>query len=338
MSLTDDEVLARLRASFQETAARTPVGDGRLDELTIARLGKDRRTLVATFSAAAAVAIIAGTGVVLANVGTDGSVSPASGGLPAPAAACTPHNYYVIASKQQLAGMTYVLPAPPPGYTLYGAWGTIDRSLCPDTVNWYVEYDKVVDGLVDGRDTTWRDSTSPIQLQVAVATAPSGNGDALRGELGDLAPQPAPSVSSAMAAAASSAAAQASSAEAAASRAVSAARASGAVSSPSALPSAAASQASPGPGMESAAAAAWQTVTVDGHPGKFIGAKSGTGTLVWSDGNLLFQLNAPVVGGDSGSIVKLAEQLVAVAPSDPRIQPPANCDVPAGAVCPDARG
>jgi hypothetical protein len=69
-----------------------------------------------------------------------------------------------------------------------------------------------------------------------------------------------------------------------------------------------------------------------------LGAKSGTGTLVWTDGNLLFQLNAPVAGGDPASIVKLAELLVQVPPTDPRIQPPANCKVPAGAVCPDARG
>jgi hypothetical protein len=346
MNLTNDEVLARLQAAFEAAAERTPIGDGRLDELTVARLGKDRRTLVAAFSAAAAVAVIAGTGVVLAGVGTDGSgsVGTASGGLPVPTVACTPQNYYVIASKQQLAGMTYLLSAPPPGYQMYGAWGTIDRSLCPDTTNWYVEYDKVVHN---------NDSSSTqlaIQLQVAGAKAPTGNGEALRGELGDLTPQPAPSVSAAMAAAASSAAAQLRSAEAAASQAASAAQAaasraattataSGPVSSPSALPSAVASLASPGPVEQGVGPyATWQTVTVDGHSGRFLGAKSGTGTLVWTDGSLLFQLNAPVVGGDSASIIKLAEQLVAVPPTDPRIKPPANCDVPAGAVCPDARG
>jgi hypothetical protein len=328
MNLTDDEVLARLRASFQATAARTPIGGGRLDELTITRLGKDRRTLVAVFSAAAAVAVIAGTGVVLAGVGTDGgrSVSPASGGLPVPGVACATQNYYVTASAQELSGMTYLLSSVPPGYQLYGAWGTIDRSRCAATTNWYVEYDK----MVDAHDTT------AIQLEVTPATAPTGTGQALRGELGDLAPTLAPQLSStawSAAAAASSAAAQLSSAEAAASRAASAA---GRGSSPSALlPSASASMAQPSAGAQLPSGPNWPVVKVDGHPGRFIVGKVGSGTLVWLDSGLIFSLNAPVTGGDPQSVVELAEQLIQVAPTDPRIVAPANCRVPAGSVCPD---
>ena len=325
MKLTDDEVLARLRASFQETAARTPIGDGRLGELTTTPLAKDRRTLVAAFSAAAAVAVIAGTGVVMANVGTGGSVSPVSGGFPAPTAACTPQNSYVTASVQELAGMTYLLSSPPPGYQLYGAWGTIDRSGCAGTTNWYVEYNKVV----DGHDTT------SIQLQVTTATARTPTGEALRSELGDLAPQRVPSLGPATAAAASSAAAQLGSAEAAASAAASAAGASAETSSVS--PSAGASQAPAQPG-EPAATPGWETATVAGHPARFIAAKTGgTGTLIWTDNALLFQLNAPVVGNNPGEIVKLAELLILVSPTDPGIQPPASCRVPAGWVCTDGR-
>jgi hypothetical protein len=52
-----------------------------------------------------------------------------------------PENYYVTASPSELAGLTYLLPATPVGYVLYGAWGTISRNQCADSVTWYVEYD-----------------------------------------------------------------------------------------------------------------------------------------------------------------------------------------------------
>ena len=52
-----------------------------------------------------------------------------------------PENYYVTASPSEVAGLTYMLPATPAGYVLYGAWGTISRNQCADSVTWYVEYD-----------------------------------------------------------------------------------------------------------------------------------------------------------------------------------------------------
>jgi hypothetical protein len=54
---------------------------------------------------------------------------------------CVPENYYVTASPSEVAGLTYMLPATPAGYVLYGAWGTISRNQCADSVTWYVEYD-----------------------------------------------------------------------------------------------------------------------------------------------------------------------------------------------------
>jgi len=68
----------------------------------------------------------------------------ASASAPAVAAAattCVPVNYYVIASPSEVAGLTYMLPATPAGYVLYGAWGTISRNHCADSVTWYVEYE-----------------------------------------------------------------------------------------------------------------------------------------------------------------------------------------------------
>jgi hypothetical protein len=34
-----------------------------------------------------------------------------------------------------------MLPATPAGYVLYGAWGTISRNQCANSVTWYIEYD-----------------------------------------------------------------------------------------------------------------------------------------------------------------------------------------------------
>ena len=47
----------------------------------------------------------------------------------------------MTASPAEVAGLTYMLPATPAGYVLYGAWGTISRNHCADSVTWYVEYD-----------------------------------------------------------------------------------------------------------------------------------------------------------------------------------------------------
>lgn len=306
--MTDDEIRARLRASFQATAARTTIGGSRLEELTVAS-GRRRVTpLVATMSAAAAVAAVVAVATVVAGVGTSGrgSVTAASGETSELAAAdCVPENYYVIASADQLQGLTYLLPEVPPGYHLYGAWGTISRNGCLDSATWYVEYDRS-----EYDRSGANNDGQAIQLSVTRVDARSPESAAIRGELGEPAMSGASTPSPA-------------------------ATASGASAS-GGPPSAPASQAPPIPGQQDVrAAVTWQPVTVAGHAGRFLGTKAGSGTLVWRDRGLVFQLNAPVVDNDSQSLVKVAESLVTVSPSDPRIVAPANCKVPAGSVCGD---
>jgi hypothetical protein len=79
---------------------------------------------------------------------------------------CVPENDYVTASPSEVAGLTYMLPATPAGYRLYGAWGTISRNQCADSVTWYVEYDS----------TTAAVGTDEIQLTVTKV-----GGDSLAG-------------------------------------------------------------------------------------------------------------------------------------------------------------
>lgn len=178
--MTDDDVVARLRASLQATAARTPIGPGRLDELTFAGAGRRSRSLVAAFSAAAAVAGVAGVAVVVANAPSSGHRQVGTAGQPgagtSPVSDCAYENYYVTASDQQLAGLTYLLPSPPTGYHLYGAWGTIDRGLCADTVTWYVEYDKGQGdkGRLGDQDSIQLDVT-PVNGRAPGAVASGGN-------------------------------------------------------------------------------------------------------------------------------------------------------------------
>jgi hypothetical protein len=71
---------------------------------------------------------------------------------------CVPENYYVTASPSEVAGLTYLLPATPAGYVLYGAWGTISRNQCANSVTWYVEYDPASGAPGDG--------TNAIQVTV----------------------------------------------------------------------------------------------------------------------------------------------------------------------------
>ena len=184
MTPSDDDVVARLRASFEATATRTPISAGRFQAIAAAPAEKRSHTLVISMSAAAAVAAIATVATVAANGQQGGSGGASTAGAPGPssssasgpaasepaasgpawsgsaaagpiasepaATGCVPQNYFVIASKAQLTGLTYMLPATPAGYHLYGAWGTIDRSMCADTATWYVEYDDVAgDGNAD---------------------------------------------------------------------------------------------------------------------------------------------------------------------------------------------
>jgi hypothetical protein len=82
---------------------------------------------------------------------------------------CVPENYYVIASPSQVAGLTYMLPATPAGYVLYGAWGTISRNQCAESATWYVEYDPASGAPGDG--------TNSIQLRVTKVDGDSTQGD-----------------------------------------------------------------------------------------------------------------------------------------------------------------
>lgn len=274
MKPTDDEVVARLRASFQATAARTPMSPGRLAELTVVTDQRRSRPLVATMSAAAAVAALAAVAAVATNVGSSGdrTVLPASSGQSsasgsgAPSgepsattkpAECVPDNYAVIASQSQLDGLTYLLPSVPTGYHLYGAWGTISRNGCLGSATFYVEYDADVPG--DGRQN--------IQVRV------------LRVGTGGNPNYPAP------------------------------------------LPSDA------------------QAVKVNGHPGHMIDLNGkGVRLVEWTANNVDLQLVAPMTNGSAASVLALADSLVAVAPADPRIKAPANCQVPPGSTCSSPSG
>ena len=170
MTPTDDEVVARLRASLKATADRTPISAAR--SIAVAALAEPSpsRSLVTAFSAAAAVAAMVAVAAVVANEQSGGhrSVQPGAGGpgsglspiaassgsavatppsKPTPVASavagsavpkqspggCVPENFYVTASPAEVAGLTYMLPATPAGYELYGAWGTISRNHCADS-------------------------------------------------------------------------------------------------------------------------------------------------------------------------------------------------------------
>ena len=185
MTPDDDEALARLRAALHTIANRTPISGGRLDEISVAASEKRSRPVVTIVSAAAAVAAIAAVSAVVVGAHSDASraILPSSGGsdsltptpvaspiasavpsaVPSPIASavapvassttsCVPENYYVIASPSEVAGLTYMLPATPAGYVLYGAWGTISRNLCADSVTWYVEYEPAGGTPGDGTD------------------------------------------------------------------------------------------------------------------------------------------------------------------------------------------
>ena len=279
MTPSDDEVVARLRASFQATAARTAIGGGRLADLAVVPVAKHPRPLLATVSAAAAVVAVAATAAVVAQAGGRGHhIATAAGGGPSDTQSSTKcatlQNYYVVAPKSELRDLTYLLPSTPAGYTMYGAWGTIDRSMCPGTTTWYVEYDHA-----NGYANT---DNRAIQLMVTSA-------DSL------IVPTAGPVSDVPAAASATAAPGEAS------------------VSSEPVVPGA--------------------PVTVDGVPARFYDDKD-TGLLVWTASGLRFQFNGPLDGDGSASLVALADSLVHVSVDDPRIKPPANCEVPAGEVCP----
>jgi hypothetical protein len=293
MTPNDDEVLARLRAALQAVAGRTPISGGRLEEVWAAPAQKRSRPVVTIVSAAAAVAAMAAVTAVLVGDHTAGSrsVLPASEGgaaasesaavqsptptitvapspvlsptptitvapSPATAADCVPENYYVIASPSEVAGLTYLLPATPAGYVLYGAWGTISRNQCANSVTWYVEYDPVSGAPGDG--------TNAIQL----AVSPVGGGQS--------------------------------------------------------------------PGYPHPTPAGATHVVINGHDGAVLQTDS-TGSYAtdeWVDGGADLRLSAPIVAGDLGSLIALSNSFVLVAPDDPRIVAPADCQVPAGSTCP----
>ena len=208
MTPEDDEALARLRAALHTVANRTPISGGRLDEISVAASEKRSRPVVTIVSAAAAVAAIAAVSAVVVGTHSDASraILPAAGGdsgvpgTPAPQSAtptvtvtpspspvgtptvtatpssglslasdCVPENYWVTASTSEVTGLTYMLPATPAGYSLYGAWGTISRNQCADSVTWYVEYDPASGAPGDG--------TNAIQVTVTKVGGDSTAGD-----------------------------------------------------------------------------------------------------------------------------------------------------------------
>ena len=67
MTPTDDDVVARLRASLKATADRTPISAGRSTALAALAEHSPSRSLAPAFSAAAAVATVVAVGVVVAN-------------------------------------------------------------------------------------------------------------------------------------------------------------------------------------------------------------------------------------------------------------------------------
>jgi hypothetical protein len=103
------------------------------------------------------------------------TVAPSAVSVASGAGDCVPINDYVIASPSELTGLTYLLPAVPAGYHLYGAWGTISSNQCADSVTWYVEYDPVSGTNASGDDT--------IQLTVTKV-----GGDSIAGEFAHATP------------------------------------------------------------------------------------------------------------------------------------------------------
>jgi hypothetical protein len=163
---SDDDVLAKLRASFRAVAARTTIGPSRFSEIAAGsagsaesaaagrRPGRMWMSIAASVAAVAAVAFFvdsarpasrsvapAGAGGAASSVSPTPTSSQTPSASVSPSSPCVPENYYVLASSAQLTGMTYLLPKIPAGYRLYGAWGTIARNMCQDSATWYVEYD-----------------------------------------------------------------------------------------------------------------------------------------------------------------------------------------------------
>jgi hypothetical protein len=307
MTPTDEEALARLRAALHTIADRTPISGGHLFEVSVAAAEKRNRPVVTIVSAAAAVAAIAAVSAVVVGAHSDASrailpgsagtdsltpppvaspvpqsatptvtVTPSpspvgtptitatpSPGLVLPSTSCVPENYYVTASPSEVAGLTYMLPATPAGYVLYGAWGTISRNQCADSVTWYVEYDPVGGTPGSGIDA--------IQLSVRKAGVDP-------------------------------------------------------TSVFSALPGATAFAASPTP-------IPLAPVTIGGKPGFVVDQGNSYASIGWTVGGASITLGDPVSQGDITSLVQVAESLVLVSPTDPRIVAPADCQVPAGSVC-----
>ena len=292
MTPDDDEALARLRAALHTIADRTPISGGRLNEVSVAATEKRNRPVVTIVSAAAAVAAIAAVSAVVVGTHSNASRSilPGAGGAesstptpvaspiaspvaspvgspvaspvaslaapvptPSPTTSCVPENYHVTASPSEVAGLTYMLPATPAGYVLYGAWGTISRNQCADSVTWYVEYDPASGAPGDG--------TNAFQVTVTKVGGDSVNGD-----------------------------------------------------------------------FSSARPVASTPITVNGVEGYVFNKENAYASIGWTSGGAAITFSGPSAGGVE-SLVKVADSLVLLNPSDPRIVAPADCQVPPGSVC-----
>ena len=295
MTPTDDEALARLRAALHTIADRTPISGGRLNEVSVAAGEKHNRPVVTIVSAAAAVAAIAAVSAVVVGTHSNAShaILPGAAGtdsltptpIPSPVASatptitvtpspsptgtptitatpspllstatCVPENYYVTATSSEVAGLTYMLPATPAGYVLHGAWGTISRNQCADSVTWYVEYGPASGAPGDG--------TNAIQVTVTKVGGDSTAGD-----------------------------------------------------------------------FSSARPVASTPITVNGVEGYVFNKDGAYSAIGWTTGGAAITLSGPIAHGDVQSLVSVADSLVLLSPSDPRIVAPADCQVPAGSVC-----
>ncbi len=292
----DDEALARLRAALHTIADRTPISGGRLNEVSVAASEKRNRPVVTIVSAAAAVAAIAAVSAVVVGAHSDASrsIQPGAGGaesstptpVPSPVASptptvtvtpspspvgtptitatpspglvlpqtsCVPENYYVIATQSEVAGLTYMLPATPAGYVLHGAWGTISRNQCADSVTWYVEYDPA--------SGTPGDGTNEYQVTVTKVGGDSMDGD-----------------------------------------------------------------------FASARPVASTPIVVNGIEGVVFNKDDTYASIGWTTGGAAITFSGPSADGVQ-SLVKVADSLTLLSPSDPRIVAPADCQVPPGSVC-----
>jgi hypothetical protein len=303
MTPSDDDLIARLRTSFQAAASRTPISDTPFpisdtpfDAILGAPAAKRSTTLAVSMSAAAAVAAIAGVAAVAANAygGGSGPLVSVGGSAPvsSPGVTATPSAATPSAATPSAAGTTSgsaEVSAAPGTAGSVSADGCVAENyaviasntqlagltyLLPSMPAGYHLYGAW--GMVDARcsDTaTWY-----VEYDDAAGDGNTDNNaiqlTVHRNYPGELNPSPV-------------------------------------------------------------ADQLLTPVSVNGQPAGLMNLNGkGVGLLQWSRDGIEFELVAPMVGGSDESVLALADSIIAVAPDDARIKPPANCVVPAGQTCP----